>query len=98
MLHAARARARLILVPSALRFGDGGYVAKLSSTCKCTTAVTSSRPTQAPISPPPRGLSLPASAWGCLGCLPLDHSGAETPLLPGAMQLLPSPVMGYGHW
>lgn len=27
MLHAARARARLILVPSALRFGDGGYVA-----------------------------------------------------------------------
>lgn len=61
-------------------------------------AVTSSRPTQAPISHPPRGLSLPASAWGCLCCLgslPLDHSGAETPL-PGAMHLLPSPAMGTG--
>jgi hypothetical protein len=81
---ALAARARRILVPS--------------STCKCTTAVTYSRPAQAPISHPPRGLSLPASAWGCLGCLGLDHSGAETPLLPGAMQQLPSPAVGYGHW
>lgn len=95
---ALAARARRILVPSALRFGDLRLRRKYSSTCKCTTAVTYSRPTQAPISRPPRGLSLPASAWGCLGCLGLDHSGAETPLLPGAMQLLPSPAVGYGHW